>query len=90
MTLSADALFAINSAELSANAREELDALVAQIDGIGNLQRIFIAGHADITGTDAINDPLSQRRADSVANYLASQGVDPGLSKLVVMAPIVR
>ncbi|MCG6656168.1 TolC family outer membrane protein [Halomonas campisalis] len=79
VTLSADALFAINSAELSDDARGELDALVAQIGNIDNLQRIFIAGHADITGTDAINDPLSQRRADSVASYLVSQGVDAGL-----------
>ncbi|SDO93099.1 outer membrane protein, adhesin transport system [Halomonas shengliensis] len=76
VTLSADALFAINSAELSPEARGELDDLARQIRGMDNLERVFIAGHADTTGNDAINDPLSQRRADSVANYLISQGVD--------------
>ncbi|APE29538.1 agglutination protein [Halomonas aestuarii] len=76
VTLSADTLFEINSAELSGEARAELDALAAEIRGMNNLARVFIAGHADITGSDAINDPLSQRRADSVATYLVGQGVD--------------
>ncbi len=79
VTLSADALFEINSAVLNAEARAELDGLVVAIRDMDNLARVFIAGHADITGTDAINDPLSQARADSVASYLVSQGVDPGL-----------
>jgi len=79
VTLSADALFQINSAELSAEARGELDGLVAAIRRAEGLERIFIAGHADITGSDAINDPLSQARADSVASYLVSQGIDRGL-----------
>ncbi|GKW49307.1 TolC family outer membrane protein [Halomonas sp. NCCP-2165] len=79
ITLSADTLFAINSAELSPAARSELDRLAEQIRGRNDLRRIFIAGHADITGNDAINDPLSQRRADSVARYLVSQGVSADL-----------
>ncbi len=79
ITLSADTLFAINSAELSPMARGELDRLASQIRGRNDLRRVFIAGHADITGNDAINDPLSQRRADSVAGYLASQGVPASL-----------
>lgn len=79
VTLSADALFAINSAELSAESRGELGQLAQQIRGMTNLERVFIAGHADSTGNDAINDPLSQRRADSVADYLVSQGVERGL-----------
>jgi outer membrane protein OmpA-like peptidoglycan-associated protein len=38
---------------------------------------ISVAGHADSRGTDSYNMDLSQRRATSVSNYLASQGVDP-------------
>ncbi|MGJ7457313.1 TolC family outer membrane protein [Halomonas sp. RA08-2] len=79
VTLSADALFAINSADLSASARDELGQLSQQIRSMNNLERVFIAGHADSTGSDAINDPLSQRRADSVADYLVSQGAERGL-----------
>ncbi|MGQ4880058.1 TolC family outer membrane protein [Billgrantia sp. LNSP4103-1] len=79
VTLSADALFAINSAELGPNSRQELAELADQIRGRNDLSRVFIAGHADSTGSDVINDPLSQRRADSVAEYLVSQGVDGSL-----------
>ncbi|TFH86864.1 agglutination protein [Billgrantia azerbaijanica] len=79
LTFSADALFAVNSAELSAEARSELNALAERVKARRDLARVFIAGHADNTGSDAINDPLSQRRADSVAAYLVSQGVSAEL-----------
>lgn len=79
VTLSADALFAVNSAELGPDARSELDSLAERIRQRDDLARVFIAGHADTTGSDAINDPLSQRRADSVASYLVSQGVSADL-----------
>lgn len=39
---------------------------------------ITVAGHADARGSDSYNMDLSQRRALSVSNYLASQGVSPG------------
>lgn len=79
VTLSADALFAINSAELGLNTRQDLANLAEEIKGRSGLARIFIAGHADTTGTDEINDPLSQRRADSVARFLVEQGVAQNL-----------
>lgn len=36
---------------------------------------IDVYGHTDSTGNDAINVPLSQNRAQSVANYLTLRGV---------------
>lgn len=36
---------------------------------------INIAGHTDSTGSDSHNQGLSERRADSVRNYLAGRGV---------------
>jgi outer membrane protein OmpA-like peptidoglycan-associated protein len=38
---------------------------------------IDVYGHTDPSGGDAINIPLSQNRAQSVANYLARQSVNP-------------
>jgi len=77
--LSADTLFEINSAKLSPAARKELMRLAENIRERSDLARIYIAGHADITGNDAINEPLSRRRAESVANFLASEGVSRAL-----------
>lgn len=36
---------------------------------------IDVYGHTDSTGNDSINIPLSQNRAQAVANYLGSRGV---------------
>lgn len=38
-------------------------------------KRFLIEGHTDSSGSSSYNLELSQRRADSVANYLVSQGV---------------
>lgn len=40
-----------------------------------NQSYIDIYGHTDSTGSDAYNQQLSERRAESVANYLAARGV---------------
>lgn len=40
--------------------------------------RLQVAGHTDSTGARDYNYGLSERRANSVANYLANQGVDQG------------
>ncbi len=38
----------------------------------------MIEGHTDSVGSEAYNMGLSKRRAESVASYLASQGVNLG------------
>jgi outer membrane protein OmpA-like peptidoglycan-associated protein len=71
-----DVLFDTGSYTLKPGAREKL----AKISGIVlahpglNLQ---IEGHTDSVGTDDFNQQLSERRADSVRDFLAEQGV-PG------------
>ena len=39
--------------------------------------RFEVQGHTDNQGSDAVNDPLSQQRAEAVVKALESQGVDP-------------
>lgn len=41
-----------------------------------NWQRVSVVGHADRAGSDAYNVGLSQRRADAVADLLATGGVN--------------
>ena len=67
--LSTDVLFALNSARLSGRARGVLQAAAAEVKEAG-AQSVRLEGHADSSGNDAINDPLSQRRADAVARAL--------------------
>ena len=48
---------------------------VAQTLAEDNKSAILVTGYTDNTGNDSIYIPLSQARAQSVKNYLASQGV---------------
>jgi outer membrane protein, adhesin transport system len=74
--LSGDALFDVGSSVLTPNAAQKLDALIQQIKNTPNVVQIKIDGHTDNTGTDMINIPLSKARAESVKNYLITNGLD--------------
>ena len=66
--------FAFNSSELSSATKTNLDKLAKVL--VNNPDtNINIYGHTDNKGTDAYNMTLSEKRANSVVNYLASHGV---------------
>ena len=66
--------FAFNSSELSSSAKTNLDKLAKVL--VNNPDtNINIYGHTDNKGTDAYNMTLSEKRANSVVNYLVSHGV---------------
>ncbi|MBB3193047.1 OmpA family protein [Roseateles terrae] len=71
-----DISFATNSAAVEPRLRPVLDGFANGL-GSGPATVVRIIGHTDNTGSDAINDPLSLRRAESVRNYLIDRGV-PG------------
>jgi OmpA-OmpF porin, OOP family len=68
------ATFATGSANLTNEARKLLDAVVPCIKG-----PFEVGGHTDNVGKPESNQALSERRAASVAKYLASKGVDAKL-----------
>jgi outer membrane protein OmpA-like peptidoglycan-associated protein len=69
-----DISFAVGSAALEPRLRPVLDAFAAGLDrDRGTLVRVV--GHTDNTGSDAINEPLSLRRAESVRSYLEDRGI---------------
>lgn len=66
--------FDTNQSNIKPNFYSTLNK-VAQTLTEDNKSAILVTGYTDSTGNDSINIPLSQARAQSVANYLASQGV---------------
>lgn len=69
-------LFAFDSAELTAAAKQQLQGLLDKLNN-PSVTRIKVIGHTDSKGTDAYNQALSERRASSVAEYLIGQGLSP-------------
>ena len=74
VTFESGILFATNSSTLNAPSRTSLDKFATSLQNNPDTE-VRIYGHTDSSGSDAINNPLSQRRAESVYNYLLSKGV---------------
>jgi outer membrane protein OmpA-like peptidoglycan-associated protein len=66
--------FAFDSADLNTQFYPVLDKVAGTLQEYDKTV-IEVAGHTDSVGSDTYNLGLSQRRADSVAAYLASHGV---------------
>ena len=71
--LSSDVLFASNKYNLKPEAAQTLDNVSSEIAKVSN-PSVKVAGYADRMGSDAYNLKLSQRRAETVANYLVAKG----------------
>lgn len=86
--------FAKDSAELTADAKTNLDAFATALKSPSlSVASFVIEGHTDASGSDSHNMDLSQRRADSVVAYLASLGVDNSKLKPVGLgegAPVTQ
>ena len=75
VTYAADAFFDFDKAILKPEAKTKLDDLVSKTKEI-NLEVIIAVGHTDSVGSDAYNDKLSVKRAESIKTYLTSKGVE--------------
>lgn len=74
VTFESGILYATNSSTLNTASRASLDKFATSLLNNPDTD-VKIYGHTDSTGSDAINNPLSKRRAESVYNYLLSKGV---------------
>src|SRR5699024_1469279 len=70
--------FEFDSAKLTAQAETRLNNVVAALNASPDV-KFRIEGHTDAVGTDAYNQDLSERRAQSVKDYLVDSGI--GLSR---------
>jgi OOP family OmpA-OmpF porin len=68
--------FAFNRADLLPQGRADLDAVIPDLEADRELE-LLIEGHTDSVGSDAYNQKLSERRAESVKTYLVSKGINP-------------
>jgi outer membrane protein OmpA-like peptidoglycan-associated protein len=69
-----DVLFDFNKYTLKPGAREKMAKVAGILLAYPGL-RLQLEGHTDSIGSDEYNVTLSQKRADSVRDYLVSQGV---------------
>lgn len=82
VTFDSGILFATNKADLNASSKSALAKFSNTLKN-NNLLSVDIYGHTDSTGNDGINIPLSNKRAQSVANYLKQCGVSSSQFKNV-------
>ncbi|WP_293627124.1 OmpA family protein [Salinisphaera sp.] len=73
--VASDASFAVDSATLSGNAQSTFNKIAETLKNYDKTA-IHVVGHTDSTGSDEYNMKLSQQRAQSVAQFLTSRGVD--------------
>jgi len=66
-----------NKATLRPESKKALDELIAMLDDNPNVT-IELSAHTDRIGSDAYNIDLSQRRAQSVVDYLIKGGIEKG------------
>ena len=74
LTMPSGVTFATNSATLNTVAMGSLNKAAETLVQYPETT-VTVAGHTDSTGSDSINQPLSERRAQSVASYLVQRGV---------------
>ena len=74
-TIETQVLFNTNAFSVDAQRQQELAGVLATMVNNPN-GLILIDGYADPRGDEAFNLALSEKRAESVATYLAEQGID--------------
>ncbi|MBB5517343.1 OmpA family protein [Amphiplicatus metriothermophilus] len=76
LNMPSDITFDVNQSDIQPGFYETLNSVAIVLKEFDKTT-VSVYGHADSTGSEEYNLQLSQRRALSVANYLAAQGVAP-------------
>jgi len=78
ISLSVDTLFVFNRGDVAGikpQGRQQLDDIATKLQGTDRVKEIEVSGYTDRLGSTAYNIRLSQQRANSVKQYLQSEGV---------------
>jgi outer membrane protein OmpA-like peptidoglycan-associated protein len=76
ITLNGSVIFKHDSTELLPAAKRRLAEVATVLQEYDDTNEIVVEGHTDATGKEEYNRSLSRQRANSVRDYLVSQGVD--------------
>lgn len=68
--------FEFDKAALTSDAQTILDDAVTALLNTDEVVEVRVEGHTDSVGSEEYNQKLSQRRSESVVEYLVSQGVN--------------
>ncbi len=94
ITLDAKALFDFDKADLKPEGKAAIDSqIVGKISQVQKLEVVLVTGHTDRIGSAAYNQKLSERRANTVRDYLVSKGVDKAKIETIGMGekqPVVQ
>ena len=74
IVLAGDITFAFAKADLSPQAKTQLEELINRIE-VGFIKTLKIVGHTDSVGSQESNQILSEKRAQTVSNYLIDLGI---------------
>jgi OOP family OmpA-OmpF porin len=66
--------FAFNKADLTNEAKAQLDTLAETLKAAKDIQEAHVVGAADRIGSNSYNDKLSEKRAVAVRDYLIARG----------------
>jgi outer membrane protein OmpA-like peptidoglycan-associated protein len=75
ITLTGGVLFPSGKASLLPDARQKLDQVAEALKNTSG--QLVVEGHTDSRGSNRVNQRLSERRAETVRNYLVERGVPP-------------
>ena len=76
LTMPSGITFAHDRSDIQPQFQSTLDQVARTLQAYPSTL-IDVYGHTDSTGSDAYNQALSERRAQSVASYLTARGVQP-------------
>ncbi len=69
-------LFDTGKATIKPESADVLDQIISVLNEYPN-SKFTVEGHTDSTGSAALNQKLSEQRAESVRKYLAEKGINP-------------
>ncbi len=71
--------FEFDKANIRPQSFPILDDVASVIKANPGIKQVMVEGHTDSVGSDAYNMRLSERRSNSVREYLVKKGITPGL-----------